>query len=120
MLPYPNEALYDAKRIFGYRLSRARRTLENVFGICSSRFHVLQIPIIGDVKNVISITKVVVSLHNYLINETRYISRPLEEGMGGDQNLQESFLSSEKLAGITQLKGHSKSTFVVQGGEGDP
>ena len=69
-------------------------------------------------KNVISVTKVVVSLHNYLINETRYISRPMEEGMGEDQNLQESFLSSDKLAGITELRGHSKSTFVVQRGRG--
>ena len=33
ILPYPKEALYDAKRIFGYRLSRVGRTLENVFGI---------------------------------------------------------------------------------------
>ena len=92
MRPYPKEVLDDAKRIFGYRLSRARRTIENVFGICSSRFRVLRKPIIGDVKNVISITKAVVSLHNYLINETRYISGPMEEGMAGDQNLQESFL----------------------------
>ena len=92
MRPYPKEVLDDAKRIFGYRLSRARRTIENVFGIYSSRLLVLRKPIIGDVKNVISITKAVVSLHNYLINETRYISGPMEEGMAGDQNLQESFL----------------------------
>ena len=68
---YPKEVLDDVKRIFGYRLSRARRTIENAFGRCSSRFRVLRKPIIGDVKNVISITKAVVSLHKYLINETR-------------------------------------------------
>ena len=84
MRPYPKEVLDDAKRIFGYRVSRARRTIENVFGICSSRFCVLRKPIIGDAKNVISITKAVVSLHNYLINETRYISGPTEEEMGED------------------------------------
>ena len=84
--------LDDAKHIFGSSLSRGRRTMENVFGICSLRFRVLRKPIIGDVKIFFSITKAVVSLHNYLINETRYISRPMEEGMGGDQNLQESFL----------------------------
>ena len=71
---YPKEALHDAKRIFGYRLSRARRTIENVFGICSARFRLLRKPIIGDVKNVISVTKAVVSLHNYFINEICYIS----------------------------------------------
>ena len=72
MRPYPKEVLDDAKRTFGYRLSRARRSIENVLGICSSRFRVLLKSITDDAKNVISITKAVVSLHNYLINETCY------------------------------------------------
>lgn len=42
-------------------------------------------------KNVVLITKAVASLHNYLINEIRYISGQMEE-MTGDQNLQEYFL----------------------------
>ena len=40
----------------------ARRTIMNVFEICSSRFRIQRKPIIiGDVKNVISITKAMVS-----------------------------------------------------------
>ena len=33
-----------------------------------------------------------VSLHNYLINETCYIAGPMEEEMAGDRNLQKRFL----------------------------
>ena len=43
-------------------------------------------------KNVVLITKAVAILHNYLINEIRYISGQMEEEMTGDQNLQEYFL----------------------------
>ena len=43
-------------------------------------------------KNAVLITKAVASLHNYLINEIRYISGQMEEEMTGDQNLQEEFL----------------------------
>lgn len=92
MCSYQKEVFVDAKRIFVYRFSRARKTIENVFGIYSSRFRVLRKPIIGDVKNAASVTRVVISLHNYLISETRYISEQMDGMMGGDHNLQENFL----------------------------
>ena len=41
MKPYSSQKLSDSKRIFGYRLSRARCTTENAFGILSNRFRVL-------------------------------------------------------------------------------
>ena len=86
---------------------RGRRTIDDIFEICFSLVRVLQKPIIGDVENVIPMTKAVVSLHNHFIHETRYISGLVEEDMGGDQNLKESFLlfnHSEKLAQIFQLE----------------
>ena len=41
MKPYAQRGLSDGKRIFNYRLSRARRTSENAFGIPASVFRIL-------------------------------------------------------------------------------
>ena len=64
MKPYPNQNLPIDQRILNYRLSRARRVIENTFGIATSRFRVFRRPIIGRTEKVRSITKAVVALHN--------------------------------------------------------
>ncbi len=53
-------------RIFNYRLSRARRVVENVFGVASSRFRVLRKPLLLQPKNVELIVMAVAHLHNFL------------------------------------------------------
>ncbi|XP_046862581.1 uncharacterized protein LOC124456087 [Xenia sp. Carnegie-2017] len=67
MKPYPFQTCLR-KLIFNYRLSRARRVIENAFGICASRFRVFHRPIVAKVDNVIAITKAVVALHNFLMS----------------------------------------------------
>ncbi|XP_046849870.1 uncharacterized protein LOC124443422 [Xenia sp. Carnegie-2017] len=67
MKPYPFSNLCKQKLVFNYRLSRARRVIENTFGICASRFRVFYKPIVAKVQNVIAITKAVVALHNFLM-----------------------------------------------------
>ena len=71
MKPYPFSNLSENKLVFNYRLSRARRVIENTFGICASRFRVFHRPIIAKVENVIAITKSVVALHNFLMDANR-------------------------------------------------
>ena len=67
MKPFPSTMLPLDQRIFNYRLSRARRVIENTFGIVASRFRVFRRPIIANVEKVISVTKAVVILHNFLM-----------------------------------------------------
>lgn len=67
MKPYPGRGLNTEERVFNYRLSRARRTIENAFGILSARWRVFMRPIRADVSTVDSIVRACVCLHNYLL-----------------------------------------------------
>lgn len=44
--PYPGRGLTDKRRIFNYRLSRARRTVECAFGVLSNKWRVLHTPLL--------------------------------------------------------------------------
>ena len=65
--PYAKSSMATEQRITNLRISRARNVVENVFGICASRFRVLRRPIIGKVQTAEAITKAVVVLHNFLM-----------------------------------------------------
>jgi len=67
--PYSRSALSDKRRIFNYRLSRSRRVIENTFGICASRFRILRRSMVGKVEHVTEVTKAIVVLHNFLIDD---------------------------------------------------
>ena len=63
--PYARATLTDARRICNYRISRARRVIENCFGICASRFRIFHKPIIRNVDTVVGITKAIVALPGF-------------------------------------------------------
>lgn len=67
MKPFPG--LYskgEPARIFNYRLSRARRVVENVFGIISSVFRVLRKPLLLNPEKSEIIVLAIAHLHNFL------------------------------------------------------
>lgn len=65
--PYSKSNLSTTERIFNYRLSRARRIVENAFGILASKFRIFRKAIIAEVQIVENIVGACVCLHNWLI-----------------------------------------------------
>lgn len=78
MKPYPGQDLGDAKRIFNYRLSRARRVSENAFGIMVSRFQIYRQGIRSSPHTINTIVKATTVLHNYLRVNSKTSYSPME------------------------------------------
>ncbi|XP_030760537.1 protein ALP1-like [Sitophilus oryzae] len=65
----PYAGLHDrgsGERIFNYRISRARRIVENAFGIISSVFRVLRKPMLIEPNKATKVVLACVHLHNFL------------------------------------------------------
>lgn len=66
------------RKIFNYRLSRARRIVENVFGIMAARFRIFHTSINLEPRNIDSIVMACCVLHNFLMKSVPDIYAPTE------------------------------------------
>lgn len=66
MRPFPGSGLSLEKATFNYRLSRARRVVENTFGIWAAKWRILFTPIDGDDDLINMIIWSTLILHNFL------------------------------------------------------
>ncbi|CAD6216119.1 GSCOCG00004335001-RA-CDS [Cotesia congregata] len=84
--PYPGRgSLNKDKTIFNYRLSRARQTIENSFGLLVSLWRILKKPIEATVDNSVNIVKAIICLHNWLRKqdeENNYIQENMVDRQG--------------------------------------
>jgi hypothetical protein len=65
MRPFPGK-LPEEEKIYNYRHSRARRVIENAFGILRSRWRIFSKPIKASVRNTENYVMACICLHNYL------------------------------------------------------
>lgn len=78
--PFPGKNLTAGQRIFNYRLCRARRIVENAFGIMAKRFQIFSRPSRVNPSKTTSITLACCALHNFLLrNNSNYISPVLTD-----------------------------------------
>lgn len=76
MKPYADQGLTTEEKIFNYRLSRARRIIENAFGILSSRFRVFKTEVCLDDDHVDAVVLASCVLHNYLTRNGKVYLTP--------------------------------------------
>ncbi|XP_051165273.1 uncharacterized protein LOC127284034 [Leptopilina boulardi] len=66
------------KNIYNYRLSRARRTIENAFGILVAMWRIFRTPIMANLAVVKLIVLATVCLHNFILKEEKKLPRDLK------------------------------------------
>lgn len=69
MRPYSGRNCTRDQQIYNYRLSRARRTIENAFGIMASRWRIFQRPIIAAPEKATKIVCATAVQHNFLLKD---------------------------------------------------
>lgn len=72
MRPYPGRDLTNDKRIYNYRLSRARRVSENAFGILQQKFRIFTRRVQGKPENITIFVQAACVLHNFIRKNESY------------------------------------------------
>jgi len=79
MKPYPLRNLTREQRIYNYRLSRARRVVENTFGIMCSRFRIFGKAIGLSPEKVQNVVMAACCIHNFLLRDASSAAQYLPE-----------------------------------------
>lgn len=87
MSPFTGQLDYQ-KQIFNYRLSRARRVIENAFGILVAIWRILKTEIDATPAIVDKIVLAAICLHNFRMDENRFLSE-------GDKYVVPQFIDQE-------------------------
>lgn len=116
MRPFPGRGCCEEQQCFNYRLSRARRVVENAFGILATRWRVYHTKIAVKPSAVNKIVMATCVLHNMIQNETTAAQATtiLQQQRGGqDQNLHNlTGIGNRASADAIRIRNAFKDYFV--------
>ena len=84
MKPYSRRNLSHEEGIANYRISRARRTVENAFGILANIFRILHTPMLLQPDKVVSVVRAICVLHNFLRQNFAHTASMAEDNISHD------------------------------------
>ena len=103
MKPYPQHTLEVEKRIVNYRLSRARRVVENTFGILTHRWKVFL-----TTTEMCPDKLTYVSLHNYLVERNKPTYASADDLENADHKISNStWRNDARLCGLQSSLHHN-------------
>ncbi|KAF6027622.1 hypothetical protein EB796_014074 [Bugula neritina] len=98
MRPYPGRSINtQEKKVFNYRLSRARRVVENAFGIMSQRWRILVKMMCASQAKAVKVVQGLCVLHNFLriVGDPTYVPPGYADTPREDGVIQEGFWRAE-------------------------
>lgn len=116
MKPYPRRNILTKKqKIYNYRHCRARRIVENGFGILSSRFRVFRRPLRLLPSTVVKLVKAACSLHNWIrksgLNQTIDIIQDIEDLENG-KLIPGQWRKEPQFTGVINLAATSQRNYL--------
>ncbi|CAK1591019.1 unnamed protein product [Parnassius mnemosyne] len=93
MRPYSRDDIRgdEGKKIFNYRLSRARNTVEDTFGILVKKFRLFERRLLMSHDHTVTVVSAICCLHNFLRDDTCYWSERDQTITLRDMNALENF-----------------------------
>nr|XP_039274699.1 protein ALP1-like [Styela clava] len=105
MRPYGGNNLNSKQKIYNYRLSRARRMVESVFGILSNQWRVFHVVMPLQPTNADGVVKATCCLHNFLRKGENQPERVQEASSEADSNT--------LLRSLSQIGGRATSRAIA-------
>lgn len=118
--PFPGRDLNTMeKKRYNFRLSHARRVVENTFGILANRFRVLFTTMDADPEKATSIVRTCCVLHNMLmtVRDDVYVPPGFADNLLPDGNVVEGFWRNDQinLGGLQPVaRGHAATATTVR------